>query len=188
MAKTFEEPKFLVISTEDGVETRVYEPKLVAYVEVKGTRDQALRAGFQILADYIFGNNRSVQKIAMTSPVEQSETIAMTSPVEQSAQGEGVWKVGFILPSQYQKENAPIPNDPRVMLEQTLPETYLVIGFSGFGTSRKFEAQIKRLEMFMAQRQIKATGQPKTAIYDPPWTLPFLRRNEVMIPIAPLQK
>ena len=80
-----EKPDYKVIQSEQNIEIRQYEPMIIAEVDVEGKREDAIRDGFRLIADYIFGNNKVKLDIAMTSPVQQQESqnIAMTAPVQQ---------------------------------------------------------------------------------------------------------
>ena len=94
-----EQPKYKVIATDRNIEIRDYPPMIVAEADVAGERDKAISEGFRTIADFIFGNNLSSQKVAMTAPVTQqaSEKIAMTAPVTQQGDG-NAWQVRFVMP------------------------------------------------------------------------------------------
>jgi hypothetical protein len=97
-----EQPKYKVVESDQGIEIRDYAPVIVAEAAVSGERDKAIGEGFRIVADYIFGNNLSSQKVAMTAPVTQqaSEKIAMTTPVTQQGDGNS-WQVRCEIASNY---------------------------------------------------------------------------------------
>ena len=84
-----------------------------------GERRDAIGKGFRIIADYIFGNNTTAQKVPMTAPVTQqdSQKIAMTAPVTQQGDG-NTWRVRFIMPSNYTLETLPKPNNPAIKLKE----------------------------------------------------------------------
>ncbi|MFN0024248.1 MAG: SOUL family heme-binding protein [Parvularculaceae bacterium] len=179
-----EEPAFVVSLHEGKFEVRDYPALIVAEVSVAGSRDEASNEGFRLLADYIFGGNTRRQKIAMTAPVVQEsstgETIAMTAPVTQSG-GSGSWVVRFIMPSAYTLETLPTPNDPRVRLVPISPARYAVVRFSGLAQQADVDRRTTTLRAFMERKSLRAVGPPSLARYDPPWTLWFMRRNEVWI-------
>ncbi len=181
-----EEPAFIVAFHEGEFEVRDYPALVVAEVSVSGSRDQASNAGFRLLAGYIFGGNTRRQSIAMTAPVVQErasgETIAMTAPVTQSGE-EGAWIVRFTMPSNYTLETLPTPNDARVRLVPMPAARYAVVRFSGLSRPADVERQTEALRTFMARQQLRPAGPPSLARYDPPWTLWFMRRNEVWIPV-----
>lgn len=181
-----EEPAFTLVQRDGDFEVRDYPALVVAEVSVGGGRDEASNAGFRLLAGYIFGGNTRRQSIAMTAPVVQervtSETIAMTAPVTQSGGG-GSWVVRFTMPSTYTIETLPTPNDARVRLVPVSPQRYAVVRFSGLAQPAEVERRAAALSAFIAREQLRATGPQSLARYDPPWTLWFMRRNEIWIPI-----
>jgi hypothetical protein len=186
-AMATEEPAFSVIIQEGEFEVRDYPALIAAEVSVPGSRDEASNAGFRLLAGYIFGGNTRRQSIAMTAPVVQerstNETIAMTAPVTQSGR-DGAWVVRFVMPSTHTLETLPLPNDARVRLVPVPPQRFAVVRFSGLARPDEVERRTGALRAFMEQQQLRAAGSPSLARYDPPWTLWFMRRNEVWIPIA----
>lgn len=189
-AQETEEPKYRVISAADNIEIREYEPMIVAQASVSGQRERAMSQGFRIIADYIFGNNLSSQKVAMTSPVTQQispdeagEKIAMTSPVTQQAEGD-LWQVRFIMPSEYTMDTLPTPANQAITLIEVPAKRFAAIRFSGMGNQRTVMSHQADLEAFMAVSDMAAAAAPTYAFYDGPWTPPQMRRNEVMIEIA----
>jgi len=182
-----EEPKFQLLEKQGEFELRLYEPMLVAETWVSGSLNQAGSRGFRIIADFIFGNNISAagggQEIAMTAPVTmqpESVEIAMTAPVTME-QHDGRWRVHFVMPSKYTYETLPKPNNPAVNIRQIPEKNYAVIAFSGFAGDRKTAQKTEELFAWMHARNLTPIGNPEMARYDPPWRLPFFRRNEVMI-------
>ncbi len=184
-AKGIEIPRYEVVSTHEGFELRRYAPRLVAEVEVEGPGREASNAGFRVLADFIFGNNTARGSIAMTAPVDRqavSEAIAMTAPVDRRAVGEERWVVTFTMPSKYTKETLPKPNDPRVKIRELSPTYYAAVRFSGAPGERKVKLRMDRLVGAVEDTGMQTAGSPPIyARYDPPWTLPILRRNEVLL-------
>ncbi|OQW70386.1 MAG: heme-binding protein [Proteobacteria bacterium ST_bin13] len=182
-----EEPSFTVSLSKGECEVRDYPALVVAEVSVAGDRKEAASKGFRLLAGYIFGGNTTKQKIAMTAPVVQApaggEKIAMTAPVLQSG-GDGKWVVRFIMPRGSTLETLPEPNNPKVHLQAIEPARMAVVRFSGLAQQSAIAANTDTLLGFMKAQQLHAIGSPALAQFDPPWTLWFLRRNEVMIPIA----
>ena len=120
----------------------------------------------------------------MTAPVEQKENqkITMTSPVQQQLTGNS-WRISFVMPSKYSMDSLPVPNNNRVSLKEILTKKFVVIEFSGTNSNENLNEHENKLMKFIETNQIKIIGKPKYAFYDAPWTLPFLRRNEVMIEI-----
>ncbi len=178
-----EEPKFTVSLHEGAVEVRNYLAAVAAEVTVPGDQNSAANAGFRLLAGYIFGGNTRRQSIAMTAPVAQertSEKIAMTAPVTQTP-SDGGWVVRFTMPSSYSLESLPEPNDPRVKLRNVAPSRFAVIRFSGIARDANVAAKTAELIDFAKTHHLQTVGPASLAQYNPPWTLWFMRRNEVMI-------
>lgn len=186
MAK--EEPKFTSLEKSGDFELRQYAPMIVAETFVVGTLDEASSAGFRLISSYIFGNNKSrsnagEEKIAMTAPVSfepSSHKIAMTRPVTIEHFGD-MWRVYFIMPSIYTMDTLPFPKDTRVSLREIEAQKKAVITFSGFAGEGKVKETTDALLEWMKPRGLEATSAPKFARYNPPWTLPFMRRNEILI-------
>ncbi len=182
-------------------EVVAWPSSIVAAVEVTGSRQEAVNAGFRILAGYIFGDNQTQGKIAMTAPVTQSatqnapaaqrapgtpsagESIAMTAPVEQNETPSG-WEVRFTMPAAYTMSTLPKPRDARVHLLEVPGRRTAVITFSGFWSDSNLQAHVAQLREFLTQRQLTAVSPPVYAFYDPPWTPWFWRTNEVLIEVA----
>ena len=192
-----EEPSYTVLAQADEFELRRYDAQLVAQTWVTGDQNAASREGFKILADYIFGNNTASSgesnKIAMTAPVtmqpetkknNESQKIAMTAPVSMQ-QADGQWRVQFTMPSQYTMATLPKPNNPNITIKEIPAQTYGVIKFSGLAGSKKVAAKTEKLQSWMESQKLTTTGDPELARYNPPWTLPFMRRNEVMMTYQP---
>ena len=179
-----EKPDYKVIQSEQNIEIRQYEPMIIAEVEVDGKREDAIRDGFRLLADYIFGNNTVQQVISMTAPVQQKENqkIAMTAPVQQQSMGKS-WRMSFVMPSKYRLDSLPVPNNNRVRLKEILTKKFVAIEFSGTNSNENVTEHENQLMNYIESNQIKIIDSPKYAFYNAPWTLPFLRRNEVMIEI-----
>jgi len=183
-----EEPKFKSIEKSGHFELRLYEPMIVAETRVQGTLEEASSAGFRLIAGYIFGANisragSSAEKIAMTAPVTVEQTpqkIPMTAPVGIEG-NDGYWRVHFVMPSSYTMATLPIPNDTRVTLREIPAQKTAVIGFSGFAEEEKVQRKTAELQEWMKERGLEAVSTPQLARYNPPWTLPFLRRNEILI-------
>jgi hypothetical protein len=180
-----EHPKYKVAERSGNIEIRDYAPMIIAETEVKGERREAIGKGFRIIADYIFGNNTASQKVPMTAPVTQqgSEKIAMTAPVTQHGDGD-TWRVRFIMPSKYTMETLPRPNNPGIELKEIPEKRFAVIRFSGMAGEESLERYNKELDDFLSAKRLTPLSPPTYAFYNPPWTLPFLRRNEVLVEIA----
>lgn len=194
VAMAIEQPSYAVSAKSGAIEVRDYAPQLAAQVEVTGEREAAINAGFRLLADYIFGNNQENSKVAMTAPVIQApkaeakgqggRSIAMTAPVVQAPASENGWSVRFIMPVKYTLESIPRPNNPRVRLLPVASQRVAAIRFSGLANEKVLQRKTEELRAYLAAQKLVAAGPAMYAFYDPPWTLPFLRRNEVLIDLA----
>lgn len=188
-----ETPAFEVLAKDDNKEVRSYSSYIVAKTVVEGDYRSAQRQGFKILASYIFGENETKQNISMTAPVVQeqgsrSEKISMTAPVSQEPQ-EGGWVMTFMMPSKYSLETLPKPKDPRILLEQVPAKTIASVRFSGGRGEKKNAEKAEELRKWIElQRVYKIIKGPSSAGYDPPWTIPWFRRNEVHFEVAPLSR
>lgn len=179
-----ETPNYEIGKSQDAIEIRQYEPMLIAQVQMSGKREDAIGDGFRLLADYIFGNNIANQDIAMTAPVQQqaSTKIAMTAPVQQQSAG-NYWQVSFVMPSEYTMDTLPKPVNERVVLKEIPAKTFAAITFSGTNSDENVKAHEKILLEYVEANDLSVISTPKYAFYNPPWTLPPMRRNEVMIEI-----
>ena len=198
-AMAIEEPKYKVLFNEGSMEVRRYEPLLMAEVLVEGDMDEASTKGFRLIADYIFGNNENPDntvsaKIAMTAPVTvvpESSKISMTAPVTvapQSVQPDvgstSTWRVHFVMPSQYSLSTIPKPKNKAVSLREVPEKYFVVLKYSGFNTASKVQRLSDEALVWTRTKGLKTLGLPQLARYDPPWTLPMFRRNEIMVEIS----
>ncbi|WHA04640.1 heme-binding protein [Candidatus Bandiella numerosa] len=165
-----EKPKYHVISSQENIEIRKYNPMIIALVEVQGERKEAIRGGFKILADYIFGNNKSKEDIPMTAPVRQQKF-------------QENWQISFIMPSEYNMETLPQPNNKNISLKELPSKKYIVINFSGIISDQNIALNEEKLKKYIFENEIQSLSTPIYAFYNPPWTLSFMRRNEIMMEI-----
>ena len=179
-----EEPSFTLAQTIAELEIRDYAPTIVAEVDVPGDALGSRFSGFYPLADYIFAKDRSGAEIAMTAPVMQAprEKIAMTAPVTQQGDADG-WRIAFTMPASYSMATLPQPANPNVRLEEQPARRMAVIRFSGTADDAVMRMQSERLLAAVSRAGMQAVGKPVFAFYDPPWTLAFFRRNEVMVEV-----
>ncbi len=166
-----EEPPHTSERLTDRVEIRRYQPRIAAETVVDAEQRQALEQGFRRLAGYIFGGNQASSRIAMTAPVSRAP-----------ADGRG-WTVRFFMPSTWTMATLPTPDDARVRLAEVPAETMAVLRFSGLAKPDVMAAHTAELQESLRRNDIEMTGEPVVWFYDPPWTLPFRRRNEVAVPI-----
>ena len=177
-----EQPAHAVLVDEPPFQLRRYAPSLVAEVTVTGDRDAATDRGFRPLADYIFAKGRKGDAIAMTTPVQQAALGAdAAATVGGAGTAAGRYQVRFHMPAKWTAETLPAPADPDIAI-RTVPERALaVVTFSGRATDEAVRREAERLRGFMERRGLQGNGTVEYAYYDPPWTPPPLRRNEVMM-------
>ena len=205
-----EQPDHSILDTiGDKIEIRQYSNRIVAEttIDLSGsdagviTENEASSQGFRLIAGYIFGANISQkpqsdpnqkpsdkpsESIAMTAPVEiRNESIAMTAPVEISSSR--TMTMRFVMPSQYRLETLPKPTDKRVVIKEIPGETLAVLSYSGRRKSEKITEKAKELTAALdgSKWQLDSTSQLRQFYYNPPWTLPFFRHNEVAFAVVP---
>lgn len=181
-----EEPLFVLEGRVGEIEIRRYGPRVAAQTSVKGNGQEARSAGFRRLAGYIFGGNHRKAKIAMTAPVAQHrEKIAMTAPVSQArADDSGDSIIRFYMPSKWSLDTLPEPDDSSVTVVEVPAERFAVLRFSGDRSPTSVTAKSAELLTALHGTEFHTDGEPVAWFYDPPWTLPFRRRNEVAVPLT----
>lgn len=187
LAMAVETPPHKTVVRDGDYELRDYPALVVAEVTVDGEQKAAANKGFRMLAAYIFGANRKRQDIAMTAPVAQQpagEAIAMTAPVAQVPGAAGTWVVRFTMPSQWSLQTLPVPDNPAVTLRNTEPARFAVLRFSGLAKPDDVRERSAELLAWAKARKLRVAGPVSLAQYNPPWTLWFMRRNEVMVEVA----
>ena len=167
-AIAIEEPVYQVEKAWEAeqIEIRAYAPRVMAVTGMTEDSD----SGFRVLAGYIFGGNAEEQKIAMTAPVQQSMA--------------GEKEMAFMIPAEYALEALPEPEDQRVSFREAPAYTAAVIQFSGWASAEKADENWLQVRRFLIAEGIDITGEPTLNQYNPPWTLPFMRRNEIIVPVA----
>lgn len=183
--QTENSPVYGLMEEHEGIEIRHYYPYLTVQTEDSGDYDTATEKSFFRLFDYINGNNQAQQKIAMTAPVMQAskgEKIEMTAPVFQAQSGKN-WTMRFVLPLEYDLNTAPKPSDPKVTLVEIPEKKVAVLKFTGFFSENTLSEKKAELMAWLKEKKIKPLSEPLSAGYNPPWTIPFLRRNEIHVDI-----
>lgn len=168
MASDIEEPTWTLVDTVEKVELRNYQPSIQAVTQLDHSGQTS--AGFQRLAGFIFGGNETGEKIAMTAPVEES--LEAGQPV-----------MAFTMPGEYALNDLPEPADDSVQIKTVPGRTMAAIRFSGWATAGKVKRNTAELIATLEDNGIEAVGTPSLNQYNPPWTPPFLRRNEIMIEV-----
>ena len=166
-----EQQRYSVVETHDDFELRRYEPAVLAEVQVSGGFGSGLTSAFRTLVSYIGGRNGASQKIAMTAPV-----------LEQP--GGSASLVSFVMPAGSTLEAMPDPDDPTVHMREVDEELVAAQRFSGRWSQGGFAQRARELSEAVRASGLTPAGPPRYARYDPPWTPWFMRRNEVLIPVA----
>ena len=177
ISMALEEPKYQILKSNEKYEVRKYNDRLA--VEVEYSNEDS---GFRYLFNYISGENTQSEKVNMTVPVTQSVKIDMTAPVTQSKEDEKM-VMQFFLPSKFTFETAPNPTNNRVSLVVLEGGVYAVIKYSGRLTDKNFQKHYEELKDYLIKDKINFNEPAIKATYDGPFTLPVLRRNEVMMKI-----
>jgi hypothetical protein len=188
----YEQPPYTVLERiGESVELRHYGTRLAAEATVEGADAEAgCNEAFKVLFDYISGTNQGQSKVVLTAPVEvgsEAEEIAMTVPIETVASDNGRYTMRFFLPGSYTKATAPEPTDARVQIVEVPPASVAVLRFSGSREEERIDKRKAELMEALNDPGWKVTGAPTALFYDPPWTIPFLRRNEVVVTVMPSQ-
>lgn len=167
-----EEPRHDIAERIHGLEIRRYAPRIAAETTVTGDEENARSTGFRRLAGYIFGSNTGKAKISMTAPVCQARRPGNS------------WVVRFYMPSQWTMSTLPTPENEKVELVEVPAETIAALRFTGNRGRAAVAARAAELLRDLEDTAWVAIGEPVAWFYDPPWTIPFLRRNEVAVPVA----
>lgn len=194
-----EEPKYEVLESDGAFEVRRYAPMLIAETLVDGDMDEASNKGFRLIADFIFGNNQlpgsdQKSKIAMTAPVTiepQSSKIAMTAPVTVQSESADPslgsakrWRIQFVMPDSYTLADISKPRNKAVQLREIPSKYFAVHKYSWLNTESRVQQKTQETFLWAKQKSLRVFGTPQLARYDPPWTLPMFRRNEIMIEMS----
>jgi hypothetical protein len=185
-ALAFEQRAYEVEERDRDFEVRAYSQAIVAETNVEGDFESVGGEAFRILVAYISGENEARQSIAMTAPVTQESKgtkIAMTAPVTQEPSMRG-YRVTFVMPSTFTLETLPVPRDGRIRLRQEPAQRFAAVRYSGFWSRSNYERHLEELRGWIDQRNLTPSGPPVWARYDPPFMPWFLRKNEILIPVA----
>ena len=184
-SQSYEEPKYELLKSYSPFEVRQYGGYLEASVTVDSSFDKAGSEAFPILFDYISGENLSQQEINMTAPVIQESEgvkIKMTARVTQESDG-GTYRVAFVMPSKWTLETLPKPTDSRIMIEEKAPSKVAVIGYSGTWSTSNYDEHLAQLQDWIKKENLSPLSSPVWARYNSPFSLWFMRRNEIQIEV-----
>ncbi len=182
-----EEPSYKVVKTYEEFEVREYPSILITQTIVNESFEDAGDAGFRILAKYIFGDNQSRTKIAMTAPVAQvekvtSEKIAMTAPVSLVKQNSG-YAVQFTMPKEYTTKTLLVPDDGRIEIVEIPSRKVAVYKYSGGWSEARYQDKLELFRAALKKSSVAVIGEPMLARYNSPFMIWFLRRNEIWFEI-----
>jgi hypothetical protein len=170
-----EEQKYTVVHNEEDFEIRFYPAATLATIQTDAkTYKELSGAGFRKLAGYIFGGNANGTEIRMTAPVHMD--------VQDSGS-----TMSFVMPSNYNPENLPKPNDPNVVIKQTTDEYVAAIAFGGFASDQDLKHYSEKLQKILVEKEIKTSGHYRFLGYNPPFQL-VGRRNEIIVSVEWIDK
>jgi hypothetical protein len=172
-AMAIEEPNYEIIESSEDYELRRYEPYLIAEVDVSGGMNKAGNSAFRILAGYIFGDNEAATEMAMTAPV----TSTRPGSDDQTT-------VAFVMEEGYSIETLPVPNDQRIRIREVPERLMAVRRYSGRWTDANYEKEKGLLIESLSEATLDIVGEPILARYNSPFSLPMVRRNEVMLEVS----
>jgi len=165
------EPSYNVVEKKDGYEIRKYDSYIIAQTHVTGTPEIAANKGFKILADYIFGNNTEQISMPMTAPVLVEED----KKKEQD--------VSFVMPFKYTLKTLPQPEDKRIKIKKKEGKLFAAYRFTWYPDDKRIERKKKKFVAMLKRDKIKMISPIILARYNPPFILPFLMRNELLVEI-----
>jgi hypothetical protein len=158
---------YKVENAYDTFEVRTYEATLFTSVKLSSNGyKEASSKGFSILAGYIFGGNKTKEKIAMTSPVSMSLEDSMT--------------MMFMVPKKYNKETLPEPNQPQIAFTEVSSKTMAAITFGGWANDEKIANYKAKLESALKAAGIAYTDKFYFLGYNAPFEM-INRKNEIIV-------
>jgi DNA gyrase inhibitor GyrI len=167
-----EQPDYTVKKKDIEFEIRQYTNFLTATVESEGERDDAISKGFRILFKYISGENKNKESISMTVPVMQKST------------GNNKWNVSFVVPKKFNLQNVPQPDNQSVKIINNPNLKVIVITFSGLFSNENIKENEAKIRNYIKEKGLKIEEPAIYAGYNSPWTLWFLKRNEVLFKLV----
>lgn len=188
IALAYEEPSYAVIKSYADFELRQYDPYLVAETYVTGEFSDVGSQAFRRLFAYISEDQRPQGKIAMTTPVIQQPVDPATQKNAEQDNGSGSlqrYRFAFVMPANYALENLPIPQNTEVVLQQVPARRMAARQYSGTWSQARYRDNEKILLEAIKKQGLVAVGEPIFARYNAPFSLWFLRRNEVLIEVQP---
>lgn len=191
--------KYRILSRRDEYEIREVESYFVAETTMPGKTGfdfSGASQSFNVLAEYLFGKNIPKEKMEMTTPVitrktqADGEKMEMTTPVITKREDQSNWRMSFVMPSKY-GASLPLPRDPSVRIQEVPKKVVAVVAFSGFVTDEEVKQRESKLRRALEndnQFQVRKDALVEVAQYNPPFTLPFTRRNEIVLEVERKEK
>lgn len=167
-----EEPPYETVEQDGDFEIRVYQKQLRASVTIENMPfDEFREKAFDSLAEYIYGEN--------------SEIIDMTSPVLQSQTSDNSWTMSIVLPEKFSLSDVPKPLNPDIQISEVKAMDVAVYSYHGNNSLEKIETHKKELlEWLDKHPKYEAAGESSAAQYDAPFVIPFMKKNEIHVPIS----
>lgn len=179
-----ETPDYQVALRQGGVEFRYYKPFIIAETLVSGEVDYraAARQGFRRLFNYISGDNLTKERILMTAPVRQLP--ASAGQASKKVTTDVGWKISFVLPGKYTRVSAPVASDSRIRIREVPAQLMAALQYNGRWTQEILNKHTQQLHINLQKMAVRHGNNTLSAVYNSPFSLPFLRRNEVMVSVA----
>lgn len=184
-ALAYEEPAYNTLKTYEEFELRQYESFIIAEVHVTGEFDDVGNKAFRKLFNYISNADRPQGKIDMTTPVIQQPmekiddiTLGKTNPTQQKR-----YRFAFVMPRKYELADLPPPLDPEIKIISVPGNLIAARRYSGTWSQKRYQENERILLMAIEKSGYKAAGEPIFARYNAPFSLWFLRRNEVLVQV-----
>lgn len=179
------EANYRVLAEDGAIQIRLYQPMLIAKTEIEAENSQAGKIGFNRLAAYIFGRNVQKQVMAMTTPVfrESDGHIETLDEASENTKGVNNWTMSFVMPPSFDSITLPQPSDPLVTIQSIPAKKVATLRYTGSLNQQRISEYSQILLAWLDAQHIQCLSSPRSAAYDPPWTIRSLRRNEIHIDI-----
>ena len=187
LSLAYDEPAYRVIKTYSGFELRQYDAYVVAETQVAGVFDDVGSQAFRRLFRYISTEERPQGKIAMTTPVIQQPITAdektgddASAPADTGTN----YRFAFVMPAEYALNDLPKPDNVTIQLSSIPARLMAARRYSGTWSEKRYRKNQQELLEALQAAGLKTLGAPIFARYNAPFSLWFLRRNEVLIEVA----
>lgn len=159
---------YKIIKKFDDFEIRKYDEINIVSID---TKKAAGSQGFSMLFNYISGQNKDKVEIPMTAPVLNKISKEETT-------------MAFVMPKNMHIDSIPKPMGKDLVIKQVNAGYYAALKFNGFNNQGKINRKIEELKNILEKKGYKILSDFYLARFDPPFTLPVLRRNEILVEIA----